>query len=132
MNEHELSFDTEFMSDEEVEEMLDNIVSTIGEKLSSDDIKTSIINPYRVKQVLYTYNMLKCLTKGTNANVYYKLHSPYKSMRCVSVTGSCLLFRNTELFMKAIELASNFEVYPKTDGTVQMNFTFHGLTMAID
>ena len=34
--------------------------------------------------------------------------------------------------MKAVELASNFEVYPKTDGTVQMDFTFHGLTRAID
>jgi hypothetical protein len=50
----------------------------------------------------------------------------------VSVTGKDLLFRKTEWFMKEVELASNFEVYPKTDGTVQMNFTFHGLTKPIE
>lgn len=76
--------------------------------------------------------MLKYLTKGTKAKVTYALHEPYKSMGVVSVVGSDLLFRNTEWFMKAVELASNFEVYPKTDGTVQMDFTFHGLTRAID
>lgn len=132
MNEHELGFDAEFMSDAEVEEMLDNLVTTIGDEAAADDSKTAIINPYRIQQVLYTYKVLKYLTKGTKAKVTYTLHDPYKSMGVVSVIGSDLLFRNTEWFMKAVELASNFEVYPKTDGTVQMDFTFHGLTRAID
>lgn len=132
MNERELGFDTEFMSDEEVEEMLNNIVSTIGEEAAADDSRTSIVNPYKIQQVLYTYKMLKYLTKGTKARVSYKLHAPYKSMGSVSIVGSDLSFRNTGWFMKAVHLASNFEVYPKTDGTVQMNFTFHGLTKAID
>lgn len=132
MNEHELGFDTEFMGDAEVEEMLDNLVTTIGDEAAADDSQTAIINPYRIQQVLYTYKVLKYLTKGTKAKVTYALHEPYKSMGVVSVVGSDLLFRNTEWFMKAVELASNFEVYPKTDGTVQMDFTFHGLTRAID
>ena len=132
MNENELGFDTEFMSDAEVEEMLDNLVTTIGDEAAADDSQTAIINPYRIQQVLYTYKVLKYLTKGTKAKVTYALHEPYKSMGVVSVVGSDLLFRNTEWFMKAVELASNFEVYPKTDGTVQMDFTFHGLTRAID
>ena len=132
MNERELGFDTEFMSDAEVEEMLDNLVTTIGDEAAADDSQTAIINPYRIQQVLYTYKVLKYLTKGTKAKVSYELHAPYKSMGSVSIVGSDLLFRNTEWFMKAVELASNFEVYPKTDGTVQMDFTFHGLTRAID
>lgn len=132
MNEQELGFDTEFMSDAEVEEMLDNLVTTIGDEAAADDSQTAIINPYRIQQVLYTYKVLKYLTKGTKAKVSYELHAPYKSMGSVSIVGSDLLFRNTEWFMKAVELASNFEVYPKTDGTVQMDFTFHGLTRAID
>lgn len=132
MNEHKLGFDTEFMSDAEVEEMLDNLVTTIGDEAAADDSQTAIINPYRIQQVLYTYKVIKYLTKGTKARVTYTLHEPYKSMGVVSVVGSDLLFRNTEWFMKAVELASNFEVYPKTDGTVQMDFTFHGLTRAID
>lgn len=132
MNEKELGFDTEFISDAEVEEMLDNLIITLGDEAAADDSQTAIINPYRIQQVLYTYKMLKYLTKGTKAKVTYTLYEPYKSMGAVSVVGSDLLFRNTKWFMKAVELASNFEVYPKTDGTVQMNFTFHGLTKAIE
>lgn len=131
-NEHELGFDTEFMSDEEVEEMLDNLVTTIGDEIAADNSHVAIINPYRIQQVLYTYKVMKYLAKGTKAKVSYKLHSPFKSMGSVSVVGTDMLFRNTEWFIKAVELASNFEVYPKTDGTVQMNFTFHGLTRIVD
>ena len=133
MSNEELGFDTEFITDDEVEQMLDSLVTTVGEAAAIDDSKTSIINPFKIQQVLYTYKVLKYLTKGIKgAKVSYELHEPYRSMGSVSVTGKDLLFRKPEWFMKAVELASNFEVYPKTDGTVQMNFTFHGLTKPIE
>lgn len=132
MNE-EFGFDTEFMTDEEVEDMLDSIVTTVATEIVIDDNKTSVINPYKIQQVLYTYKVLKYLMKGNKgANISYELHEPYKSMGSVSVVGRNLVFRKPEWFMKAVELANNFEVYPKTDGTVQMNFTFHGLTNPIE
>lgn len=132
MNE-EFGFDTEFMTDEEVEDMLDSIVTTVAIEIVIDDNKTSVINPYKIQQVLYTYKVLKYLMKGNKgANISYELHEPYKSMGSVSVVGRNLVFRKPEWFMKAVELANNFEVYPKTDGTVQMNFTFHGLTNPIE
>lgn len=126
-----LGFNTEFMSDADVEEMLDNLVTTVGNKAIVDDNKPAVINPERIQQLLYTYKIVKYLTKGTKAKVSYTLHEPYKSMGYVSVTGSSIQFGNTEWFLKAVELASNFEVFPKTDGTVEMNFTFHGLTKMI-
>lgn len=132
MNECEFDFDTEFMSDEEVDEMLDNIIISVAEQAAAEDNRTSIINPYQINRVVYTYRILKYLTRGTKAKVTYTLHEPYKSMGVVSIVGSDLMFRNTEWFIKAIEFASNFNVYPKTDGTVQIDFTFHGLTKAID
>ena len=132
MNEYGLGFDTDFMSDEEVEAMLDAIVVATGSRAATDDSRTAIVNPERIRQVLYTYKVLKYMTRGTKAKVSYKLHAPYKSMGSVSVIGTDLTFSSPKWIMKAVELASNFEVYPKTDGTVQMNFTFHGLTMAID
>lgn len=133
MKNEEFDFDTEFMTDEEVESMLDSIVTTVATEASIDDGKTSIINPYKIQQVLYTYKVLKYLVKGNKGvNVSYELHEPYKSMGSVSVIGKNLVFRKPEWFMKAVELANNFEVYPKTDGTVQMNFTFHRLTKSIE
>lgn len=133
MNENEFDFDTEFMTDEEVEEMLDGFIfEVLGNKIEADENRTAIVNPHRAQQVLCTYEILKRLTRGTNAKVIYDLYEPYKSMGVVSVIGSNLIFGNTEWFTKAMKLASNFEVYPKTDGTVQIDFTFHGLTVAID
>ncbi len=130
MNKNEL-FDTEFNCDAEVEEMLDGLVSAIGKQAELDDMETQMINPYRIQEILYTYKVLKYLTKGSKAKVTYELHKPYKSMGYVSIMGTNLSFSNMKWFLKAVELSSNFEVYPKTDGTVQMNFTFHGLTKII-
>lgn len=127
----ELDFDTEFTSDSEVEKMLDNIVTTLDNSTGTPDVNASVVNPYRIQHVLYTYKMLKYLAKQTKAKVSYELYTPYKNMGSVSVVGSNLMFKNTEWFMKAVELSSNFEVYPKTDGTVQMNFTFYGLTKPV-
>lgn len=133
MKNEELGFDTEFMTDEEVEQMLDSLVTTVAEEAAADDSKTAIINPYKIQQVLYTYKVLKYLVKGIKgAKVDYELHEPYRSMGSVSVVGKDLIFRKPEWFMKAVELANNFEVYPKTNGTVQMNFTFHGLTKPLE
>lgn len=132
MNEKDLGFDTEFMSDEEVEAMLDGIVNAVGECVKDENRRTSIINPYRIQMFIYTYKMLKFLCKGTKSKVTYELHEPYTSMGVVSVTGKELVFRKPEWFVKAVEFASNIDVYPKTDGTVQIDFTFHGLTNAIE
>lgn len=133
MDNIELDFDIEFLTDDEVEQMLDSIVISAGEIAEFEDSQTSMINLYKLQQVLYTYKVLKYLTKGmTNIRVTYELHKPYKSMGSVSVIGSCISFRKPEWFMKAVELSNNFEVYPKTDGMVQMNFTFHGLTIPIE
>ena len=127
-----LDFEKEFMSDAEVEEMLESLTDLIGEQAENEDNRTSIINPKRVQAVLYTYKVLKYLTKGTNAKVTYALNEPYKSMGSVSIVGKELTFSNPKWFMVAVKLASNFNVYPKTNGTVQMDFTFHGLTISLD
>ena len=127
-----LDFEKEFMSDAEVEEMLESLTNLIGEQDENEDNRTSIINPRKLQAVLYTYKVLKYLTKGTNAKVTYALNEPYKSMGSVSIVGKELTFSNPKWFMIAVKLAANFNVYPKTNGTVQMDFTFHGLTIPLD
>ena len=132
MNANELGFDNEFTSPEEVEEMLNSLTELIGEQAENENNRTAIINPDKIKGVLYTYKVLKYLTKGTEAKVTYKLNEPYRSMGSVNVVGKNLTFSKPEWFMVAVKLASNFNVYPKTDGTVRMDFTFHGLTTTLE
>ena len=57
-------FDTEFMTDEEVEQMLDSIVTSVGDVASDDNSRTSVVNIYKMQQVLYVYKVMKYLAKG--------------------------------------------------------------------
>lgn len=125
-------FDTEFMTDEEVEEMLDALALATAEEIEKDESRTSVINPLRMRQMAFTYKALKRMMRGSRVKVSYKLHEPYQSMGSVSVVGSDIALGNPKWFLKAVEFASNFEVYPKTDGTVCMTFTFHNLTIPIE
>ena len=116
----------------EIEEAMDSLVISVANDIAQDESRTSIINPYRMQQLLYTYKVMKYLMKGTSAKVTYKLHEPYQSMGSVSVTGKDIEFKKVSWFLRAAELASNYEVYPKTDGTICMTFTFHGITTPIE
>lgn len=129
----EFDFDTEFMTDEEVEEMTDSLLTALSEELSAENNRTSVVNPFKIRQVLYVYRLAKQMTKGQpDVKVGCELYAPYNSMGSVGIVGKNIVFKKPDLFIKAVEQASNFEVYPKTDGTVQINFTFHGLTTPIE
>lgn len=132
MGNQEFDFESEYVSDSEIEEAMDSLVISVANDIAQDESRTSIINPYRMQQILYTYKVMKYLMKGTSAKVTYKLHEPYQSMGSVSVTGKDIEFKKVSWFLRAAELASNYEVYPKTDGTVCMTFTFHGITTPIE
>lgn len=133
MGNEKSSFDNEFITDEEAEEMLDSIASAFAGIIDKQKEQAYIVNPSKVEQVLYAYEVLVRLAKGIEgAKVSYELYEPYASMGSVSVTGRSLEFGNSEWFMKAVELSGNLNVYPKTNGTVQMDFTFHGLVSPIE
>ena len=132
MSNYNYDFDTECMRDDGVEEMIDGLLLTVAEQIAEENSYIEVANPKRIQHVIYTYKMLKYVIKGSKAKVTYTLHEPYQSMGAVSIIGSNLSFVKTKWFMVAAKLASNLDIYPKTDGTVQMDFTFHGLTNQID
>lgn len=81
---------------------------------------------------VYTARAMKRLVRGTSAKVTYQLHEPFQSMGSVSVTGKNIDMKKVVWFVRSVELASKSVVYPKTDGTVCMTFTFHGLARPIE
>lgn len=132
MTDKSFDFESEYTSDEEIESDMDALMLSMAEEIEQDESRTSIINPYRMKELAFTYKSMKYITHGSKAKVTYKLHEPYQSMGSVSVTGKNIVFSNMSWFVRAVEMASNFEVYPKTNGDICMTFTFHGLTTPIE
>ena len=132
MAEKEIDLEFPFMTDEEIDKMLDDVVVSVGEMIMEEESKTSIINPQRIREVLIAYNALKFLIKGTSAKVTYKLHDGFLSVGTVSVIGKKVTFPHSEWFVKACNLASNIDVYPRTDGVIRLDLTFYGLTRPIE
>lgn len=130
MNKNE--FEIEFHSDEEVWEMLDNVVVTVGESIMEDESRPAILNPIKIQQMQFSYGVIKYLTKNMNSKMSYALNEPFKSMGSISVEGKCLAFTNSEWFARAAEFASNTEIYPLTNGNVRLTLTFHGLVKPIE
>lgn len=125
-------FEIEFHSDEEVWEMLDNVVVTVGEAIAVDESKPAVLNPIKIQQMQFSYGVIKYLTQNTDAKMSYALNEPFKSMGSISVEGKNLAFTNSEWFARACEFASNTEVYPLTNGKVRLTLTFHGLVRPVE
>lgn len=125
-------FNTDFMSDDEVNEMIDSIVVTMNDVINEDETGVSVLDANKLKQIQFTYLALRYMSKGSRAKVTYTLNEPYTSVGYVSITGRNIKLKHPEWFAKIADYASNVEVYPKTNGTVQINFTFHGLTRKIE
>ncbi|MBQ0014724.1 MAG: hypothetical protein KBS82_05325 [Oscillospiraceae bacterium] len=128
----EFDFETEYEDDADVDEALDNLIITLGEKIVEEETGTQVIVPHRVQHVMYTYKLMKYLCKGSGATVQYFLHEPFTSVGYVRVTGENLEFGHPEWFDRAVELADNLDICPLTNGKIQMDFTFHGITKHID
>lgn len=96
---------------------------------TADDVlkKNPDTDKARICQMLYSYLALRHITKGRNVKVKYELFEPSKNMGYISMTGRKIDYQNSKVFKTVTALATNFEAYPKTNGTVQLNFTFHKL-----
>ena len=117
----ENDFDWSGLSDADVEQRMDEIIEKLRPDLDDD----------RMRQLEFTYLVMRYLTQGTDAVVSYKLYEPFKTMGSVSVEGKSLEFDNPKWFSRAAEFASNTEVYPLANDRVRLTFTFHGLTKLV-
>ncbi len=111
---------------------LDRFILDIGSQVMAYDSKTAILDPAAVNRLAAALPILRRAVDGRGTELTYELHKPLKSMGSIKITGTNVLIRDTEAFREAAKLAANFEAYPKTDGTVCLTFTFHGLTVPIE
>ena len=101
-----MDMDFKFMSDDEVKQMLESILDGVQEEVAADEDETTILDPLKLMQIKFVYSVLKYLTRGTDAEVSYKLYQPFKSMGSVSVEAKALEFDDPEWFARAAEFAS--------------------------
>ena len=126
-------FDTTDLTAEEIDEMLDSMTLELAKEIEEDESRTAVINPYKLKSLQVVEQIMRRIAKqNKKVKLSYKLNEPFKSMASVTLTGKNISISDVSRFIKSAELASNFEVYPKADGTVCMTFTFHNMTTPIE
>lgn len=128
----EYGFDKTFLTDEDLEQSMDDFLEAISQELEDEDWNTTVLDIQKSKQIQFAYSVLKYLTRGSDAVVSYKLNEPFKTMGSVSVEGKSIEIYQPEWFARVAEFASNTEVYPLAKNRVRITFTFHGLTKSID
>ena len=119
------SFDLKFMSDEELQNAMDEFVNSVKDDVSADEEKTTVLNPIKLQQMQFAHAVLKYITRDSDVEISYKLNTPFKTMGSISVEGEVLAFDKPEF-------ANNMEVYPLVKNRVRLTFTFHGLTKPIE
>ena len=128
----EYGFDKTFLTDEDLEQSMDDFIEVISQELEDEEWNTTMLDFQKSKQIQFAYSVLKYLTRGSDAVVSYKLYEPFKTMGSVSVEGKSIEFYQPEWFARVAEFASNTEVYPLAKNRVRLTFTFHGLTKAVE
>ncbi len=126
--EEKIFIDGDYVDDETIDRTLDSLAKIFSKIPKNEDGHISVTNPRKAEAVIYTYKVLKHITKGTSTKVTCRLNEPVKSVGVVSVVGKEIIFDNPLLFVAAAKAASNVDVYPKTDGTIQLDFGFNGIT----
>lgn len=119
----------DFMTEDEIDEIECALAAEVMEEIQKEMSGTLVLNPVAVKNLLLIYEIMKRLVKGTKATVKYSINKPMHHMGVVSVTSKNAQFTNTKWFATAIKLASNFDVYGRSNGDVTIDFGFNNITV---
>lgn len=106
---------------------LDELIDSIGEWILEDEMKPGLLNPLRVQQMRFSHSVMKKLSQDSQMRVTYTMHDPFTSMGSITVEGDYLEFDDCKWLGRAMEFASNVEVYPLAEGGVRLVLTFYHL-----
>lgn len=130
MRNNEFDFNEEITEEDPAEdEMIECLAALLREEQERNLGRTAVMVPAQMRRFVNACKAVKRMADGVEGiKVLCDICEPVMGMGCISVICRNILFGDPRLFVYLVNEANNAEAYPKTDGTVQMNFTFYGLT----
>ena len=116
---------------EEEQWEMDEIISRIGAMIAEQESGLSVVDAQRVKEFIACETYLRTQLRGTGIKIEAIPNDGYASSGVIRVTAKELVVDDPERFVKMTELASNFEIYPRTDGKLMFALTFYGMTKKV-
>ena len=119
-----------FSSPDEIDDaMSDLVIMKVGQLASAVKSAPKKLNEQVGEYLKFVYKTLKFIV-GDNGVVTYKMHDDLTgtagSVSAV-LSGGVVSFDNTEWLQNMMRVATTFEVYPKLDGSLVVDFGFNGL-----
>lgn len=108
------------------------VVEAYTEAMARQEAGVAVLDFAELSKMDTMHRVMRAIVSGKRVSVSYELNEPYASMGSVSVEGKQIVIEYPKLFALVMETASNFNVYPKTNGTVRIDFTFNGLTRKVE
>ena len=124
--------DEAFLNDEGAEAAINETIEEVAEAIQAEEQGIIFTNPRKMKDLMVVYKLMKYITSGKRLKITYEINKPYKTMAFVSIIGKDLKFSHPQWFVMATKIASNVDIFPRVDGTVQIDFTFNGFANRID
>lgn len=99
-----------------------------------DKPRAQIINPTRLKEFNYACNAITRAIKAEspNAKIKYSLNDGEIGDGDIIIIADEIVVRDVKRFVSGLKMAHNFEIYPRTDGNIQMNILFHKIMESVD
>ena len=117
--------------EQQIEKELDNFIIELGSLIKKQEKGTFVTNPECLRRIAFVYKAMRHIVRGSGVKISYELNQPFISSGSVTIIGKRINIENPSLFVKAARLANTFEVYPKTNKTVQLDFGFDGLAKKV-
>lgn len=117
----------EEMTDEEQLEA-DGVLEAIGEFVEREENGVSTVNGKRFRDFSACESLLRRALHGRAIKFEVIPHGIFSSVGVIRVTMKNMTVLEPEVFARAVRLASNYEIYPKTDGKIMFALTFYGMT----
>ncbi len=110
---------------------LDDILEAIERKIAEEENGVSIINPDRMRDLFVCNEVLKKLFAGSGAIIQCTPHDIIPSTGVIRVRAKKFRTENTKSFVKVLKLATNYEIYPRLDGTFMFALSFCDMTKKV-
>lgn len=106
----------------------EDILQSAVEQVKEEEFRPHVIIQSNDDAVTKDFEFARKAFKKRGVRVTLNLHDPFPSMGSISVLGKTIVLNDVNALRKLCESASNIDIYPRTDGKVQIDFTYHGLT----
>jgi len=110
---------------------LDKLLIQLGHAIEEDESGIHVTDPDRMRSFIACGETMKHLFSGMGTKVIISPHDMYPNIGTVEVVTKRLSLEDLEsieLFTLATGLSSNYEIYPRLNGTIVLAITFYGLT----